>query len=94
MKFPPRPAIPPNIEFLPLSAAPAGCGFKLIADVLAENGLWNSIELLAALRDGLNPAVYATEGGEMLADPGAWRLGLDIVTTNREVAAERNGRAA
>jgi hypothetical protein len=94
MKFPPRQANPPNIEFLPLSAAPAGCGFKLITDVLAENGLSNSIDLLAALRDGLNPAVYATEGGEMLGDPGAWRLGLNIVATSREVAAERAGRAA
>ena len=30
----------------------------------------------------------------MLGDPRAWRLGLNIVATNREVAAERAGRAA
>jgi hypothetical protein len=94
MKFPPRQANPPNIEFLPLNAAPAGSCFKQIADVLAENELSSSIDLLAALRDGLNPAVYATESGEMLGDPGAWRLGLNIVATSREVAAERDGRAA
>ena len=94
MKFPPRQTNPPNIEFLPLGAAPTGSSFKQIADVLAENGLSSSIDLLIALRDGLNPAVYATESGEMLGDPGAWRLGLNIVATNREVAAERAGRAA
>jgi hypothetical protein len=80
---------PPNLEFLPLSAAPTGCSFKLMADILAENGLLSAIDLLAVLKSGLNPAVYTTEGGEMLGDPGAWRLGLDIVATNHEVAAER-----
>jgi hypothetical protein len=94
MKSPPRAAFPPNIEFLPLTAAPAGCGFKLLADVLVDTGLSQSIDLVAALRDGLNPAIYTAGGDDMLADPGAWSFGLDVVTTNREVAAERDGRAA
>jgi hypothetical protein len=94
MKSPPRAALPSNFEFLPLSASPKGCSFKLLSDVLAENGLTRSIDLVAAIRDGLNPAVYTTEGGEMLADAGSWKLGVSIVATNREVPVERSGSAA
>jgi hypothetical protein len=71
MKSPPRAAPPPNIEFLPLTAAPVGCSFKLLGDVLDEIGLTSAFDLVAAVRVGLGPAIYVTDGGEMLADKGS-----------------------
>jgi|SRR6516162_3112709 hypothetical protein len=86
---------PPNIEFLPFTAAPKGSAFKLLGDVLNETGLAKSIDLVSAIRNGLDPVVYlTTDGGEMFANPGSWKLGLDIVVGNRAAQVERQAEHA